>query len=108
MLESITVNIGLEFRGKMLDAWAYHRGLRLNFIESGKSQQNAYIESFNGKFRNECLYEHWFVSMRHAKEIIEAWRTEYNHERPHSSLGYLTPRQFADSFLTADFMSVAD
>ena len=80
-------------------------GLKLNFIEPGKPQQNAYIESFNGKFRDECLNEHWFVSMRHAREIIAAWRREYNSERPHSSLGYLTPQQFAETFLTADSKS---
>jgi len=57
--------------------------------------ENAYIESFNGRFRDECLNEHWFVSMRHAKRLIEEWRIEYNTERPHSSLGYLTPVQFA-------------
>jgi putative transposase len=108
MSESITVDNGPEFAGKMLDEWAYQRGLRLSFIQPGKPQQNAYIESFNGKFRDECLNEHWFVSMRHAREIIEAWRTEYNQERPHSSLGYLTPRQYADSFLTANSMSVTD
>jgi len=72
--------------------------LKLAFIEPGKPQQNAYIESFNGKFRDECLNEHWFVSMRHSREIIAAWRREYNSERPHSSLGYLTPQQFAKTF----------
>ncbi len=67
-----------------------------------------YIESFNGKFRDECLNEHWFISMRHARQVIEEWRQEYNGERPHSSLGYLTPKQFAQSFLTADSMSISD
>ncbi|GAA0535827.1 hypothetical protein GCM10009097_60070 [Pigmentiphaga daeguensis] len=88
--------------GKTLDEWAYRTGLKLHFIEPGKPQQNAYIESFNGKFRDECLNEHWFVSMRHARETIADWCQEYNNDRPHSSLGYLTPKQFADSFLTAD------
>jgi len=73
--------------------------LKLGFIEPGKPQQNAYIESFNGKFRDEFLNEHWFVSMRQAREIIAAWRREYNSERPHSSLGYLTPQQFAQTFV---------
>lgn len=103
--QSITIDNGPEFAGKVLDAWAYAHGLKLNFIEPGKPQQNAYIESFNGKFRDECLNEHWFVSMRHAREIIAAWRREYNSERPHSSLGYLTPQQFAKTFLTADSKS---
>lgn len=105
---SVTVDNGPEFISKVLDEWAYRKQLQLRFIEPGKPQQNAYIESFNGKFRDECLNEHWFLSMRHAREVIAAWRQEYNEERPHSSLGYLTPNQFADSFLTADSMSVPD
>lgn len=104
---SITIDNGPEFAGKVLDAWAYRKGLKLHFIEPGKPQQNCYIESFNGKFRDECLNEHWFVSMRHARETIAAWQREYNGERPHSSLGYLTPKQFADSLLTADSKSMS-
>jgi putative transposase len=106
--KSVTIDNGPEFAGKALDEWAYCRGLRLSFIQPGKPQQNAYVESFNGKFRDECLNEHWFLSMRHARAVIEDWRQEYNDERPHSSLGYLTPNQFTDSFLTADSMSVSD
>lgn len=106
--KSITVDNGPEFVSKVLDEWGYRHGLRLDFIDPGKPQQNAYIESFNGKFRDECLNEHWFLSIRHAKGVIEDWRQEYNDERPHSSLGYLTPNQFVVSFLTADSMSVSD
>jgi putative transposase len=106
--QSVTVDNGPEFAGKALDEWAYRRQLQLRFIDPGKPQQNAYIESFNGKFRDECLNEHWFLSMRHAREVIAAWRQEYNGERPHSSLGYLTPNRFAQSFLTADSMAVSD
>lgn len=106
--KSITIDNGPEFAGKALDEWAYSQGLHLHFIQPGKPQQNAYIESFNGKFRDECLNEHWFVSMRHARQVIEEWRQEYNDQRPHSSLGYLTPNRFADSFLTADSVSIAD
>ena len=106
--KSITVDNGPEFISKVLDEWGYRQGVRLAFIDPGKPQQNAYIESFNGKFRDECLNEHWFLSIRHARTVIEDWRQEYNGERPHSSLGYLTPNQFADSFLTADSMSVSD
>jgi transposase InsO family protein len=73
-----------------------------------KPQQNPYIESFNVKFRDECLNEHWFLSMRHARQVIAAWRQEYNGERPHSSLGYLTPNRFTESFFTADSMLVSD
>jgi len=81
----------------VLDAWAYQRGVRLNFIRPGKPIENAYIESFNGRFRDECLNEHWFVTMAQARQVIEKWRIEYNTERPHSSLGALTPEQFAKS-----------
>jgi putative transposase len=106
--QSVTVDNGPEFVSKALDEWAYRQLLHLRFIEPGKPQQNAYIESFNGKFRDECLNEHWFLSMRHARQVIAAWRQEYNDERPHSSLGYLTPNKFAESFLTADSMLVSD
>jgi putative transposase len=93
--QSITVDHGPEFEGQVLDAWAYTHGVRLSFIRPGKPIENAYIESFNGRFRDECLNEHWFVAMSDARRIIEAWRIEYNTERPHSSLGDLTPEEFA-------------
>ena len=96
---SITVDHGPEFEGQVLDAWAYQRLVQLSFIRPGKPNENAYIESFNGKFRDECLNEHWFLTMAQARQIIEAWRIEYNTERPHSSLGDLTPQEFADSNL---------
>ncbi|WP_425451587.1 IS3 family transposase [Crenobacter cavernae] len=102
---SITVDNGPEFAGKALDAWAYAQGVRLSFIRPGRPVENAYIESFNGRFRDECLNEHWFVSMRHAREVIEAWRIEYNGERPHSSLGYLTPNQFAEAYRQAELLT---
>jgi putative transposase len=92
---SITVDHGPEFEGQVLDAWAYRHGIRLAFIRPGKPVENAYIESFNGKFRDECLNEHWFVTMDHARRVIERWREEYNGERPHSSLGDLTPNEYA-------------
>ncbi|WP_157003259.1 IS3 family transposase [Ralstonia sp. A12] len=109
---SITVDNGPEFAGKVLDAWAYEAGVTLSFIQPGRPVENAYIESFNGRFRDECLNEHWFVSMRHARRLIEEWRIEYNTERPHSSLGYLTPAQFAQGhkqkeFLTSDSTCVS-
>jgi putative transposase len=99
--ESITVDHGPEFEGKVLDAWAYERGVRLNFIRPGKPVENAYIESFNGRFRDECLNEHWFTTMPHAREVIESWRCEYNTKRPHSSLGDLTPEEFANAAYSA-------
>lgn len=92
---SITVDHGPEFEGQVLDAWAYQRGVRLSFIRPGKPVENAYVESFNGKFRDECLNEHWFVTLAQARRIIEHWRIEYNTERPHSSLGDLPPALFA-------------
>jgi putative transposase len=93
---SITVDHGPEFEGQVLDAWAYAANVRLSFIRPGKPNESAYIESLNGKFRDECLNEHWFVTMTQARRIIETWRAEYNTERPHSSLGDLTPQEYAD------------
>jgi putative transposase len=92
---SITVDHGPEFEGQVLDAWAYATNVQLAFIRPGKPNENAYIESFNGKFRDECLNEHWFITMVHARSVIEAWRIEYNTERTHSSLDNLTPEEFA-------------
>ena len=97
---SITVDHGPEFEGQVLDAWAYQAGVRLSFIRPGKPVENAYIESFNGRFRDECLNEHWFLTMAHARRSIEAWRIEYNTERPHSSLGNLTPEEYAKNGLS--------
>jgi putative transposase len=92
--EIIIIDNGPEFISKALDAWAYQRGVKLTFIRPGKPVENAYIESFNGRFRDECLNENWFLSLEHARKIIEKWRIDYNSERPHSSLGYLTPEEF--------------
>jgi len=86
---------GPEFTGRALDQWAYERGVKLQFIEPGKPIQNAFIESFNSRLREECLNEHVFVSLDDARRKIERWRIEYNRERPHSSLGHLTPEEFA-------------
>jgi putative transposase len=93
--QTIVVDNGPEFAGRTLDAWAYARGVTLRFIRPGKPIENAYVESFNGKFRDECLNEHWFVSLADAKAAIEAWRVDYNSVRPHSSLAGRTPNQFA-------------
>ena len=98
---SITVDHGPEFEGQVLDVWAYSANVRLSFIRPGHPNENAYIESFNGKFRDECLNEHWFVTMAQARRVIENWRVEYNTERPHSSLGDLTPEQYADGRIEA-------
>jgi putative transposase len=93
--QTIVVDNGPEFAGRTLDAWAYARGVTLRFIRPGKPIENAYVESFNGKFRDECLNEHWFVSLADAKAVIEDWRLDYNTVRPHSSLAGRTPNQFA-------------
>lgn len=86
---------GPELTGKALDQWAYERGVQLHFIEPGRPVQNAWIESFNGRPRDECLNEHWFLSLADAQQIIEQWRLDYNRQRPHSALGYLTPEEFS-------------
>src|SRR4051812_45658303 len=95
LLQTIVVDNGPEFAGRTLDAWTYARGVMLRFIRPGKPIENAYVESFNGKFRDECLNEHWFVTLADAKATIEAWRVDYNGVRPHSSLAGRTPQQFA-------------
>ena len=94
--EVLVTDNGPEFAGQALDAWAYQRGVRLHFIEPGKPVQNALIESFNGKMRDECLNEHWFMSLSQARETMEAWRKDYNEVRPHSSLGNRTPQEFTE------------
>ena len=93
--ERIRVDNGPEFAGQVLDQWAYQHGVELRFIEPGKPVQNATIESFNGRLRDECLNEHWFLSLSRARSIIEMWREDYNNVRPHSALGYRTPEAFA-------------
>ena len=94
----IVMDNGPELTSKALDQWAYERGVRLRFIQPGKPQQNGFVESFNGKLRDECLNEHWFTTLYDAREKVEAWRVEYNRERPHSSLGNQTPEEFRRSF----------
>ena len=88
---------GPEFRGRVMDEWAYGCGVRLQFIEPGKPIQNAFIESFNSRLRDECLNQRVFLSLDDARRKIEQWRNQYNRARPHSSLGYLTPEEFAAS-----------
>lgn len=94
----ITVDNGPKFISKTLDLWAYENNVKLRFIQPGKPVQNAYIESFNGKFQDECLNEHVFVSLHSAQQIIESWRQDYNSERLHSSLNDLTPEEFVRTF----------
>jgi putative transposase len=110
--ETLILDNGPEFAGAALDAWAVQHGVHLHFIQPGKPVQNAFIESFNGKFRDECLNEHWFLTLQEAQLVIEAWRQEYNEERTHSSLGDVTPREFMNNYqtraqLTQEFTSSA-
>jgi len=92
--DAITIDNGPEFAGKALDEWAYEKGVSLQFIRPGKPVENAYIESFNGTFRDECLNTHVFKNLLHARALISAWRDDYNKVRPHSSLGNLSPQEF--------------
>lgn len=96
--QSIVMDNGPEFTGRALDAWAHQRGVELAFIRPGKPTENAFTESFNGKFRDECLNQLWFVNLGQARREIEAWRDDYNFERPHSSLGDITPIEFRRAF----------
>lgn len=93
--EAIVLDNGPEFRGRALAAWSEERGVRLEFIQPGKPVQNAYVESFNGRLRDECLNANWFTSLKDARRKIETWRQDYNQQRPHSSLDYLPPAEFA-------------
>ena len=86
---------GSEFTSRAFDAWAYARGVRIDYIQPGKPVQNCFIESFNGTLRDECLNLHWFLTLEDAKRTIESWRTDYNRVRPHSSLRGLTPAEYA-------------
>jgi len=90
----ITVDNGSEFISKVLDQWAHWHGVRLDFIRPGKPVENAFIESFNGRFRQECLNGNWFVNLDDARVTIEDWRRYYNGQRPHSALNGLSPQEF--------------
>jgi putative transposase len=93
---SIVVDHGPEFISRALDIWAYRRGVQLVFIRPGKPIENAYVESFHSRFRDECLGAHWFVNLTDARFTIEQWRRDYNEVRPHSSLGNRTPAEFSE------------
>ena len=92
---SILVDNGSEFTGLLLDLWSYHNKSSLDFSRPGTPTDNSYIESFNGSFRSECLNAHWFASLAEARSVIEAWRKDYNENRPHTSLKDMTPAEFA-------------
>jgi len=98
----IVIDHGTEFTSKALDQWAYEHKVALHFITPGRPMENGYIESFHGKFREECLNEHWFLTLDDARETIESWRIDYNQVRPHSALGYLTPEEFATGYANVE------
>jgi len=87
---------GSEFSGKMLDKWVYKRDIRIDFSRPGTPTDNATVESFNGRLRQECLNGNWFMSMKDARYKIGAWRIHYNQSRPHSVLGWMAPSEFAE------------
>ena len=94
--ENIRSDNGPEFVSKVLDQWAYRNGVKLDFSRPGKPTDNAYVESFNGSLRDECLNVNWFLSLDDARGKIEAWRRHYNESRPHRALGERTPNEFAN------------
>ena len=93
--QTIKTDNGSEFISKVMDKWAYERGVAIDFSRPGKPTDNAMVESFNGRLRQECLNEHWFMSLKDAQDKIEAWRRHYNEARPHSALDWQTPSEFA-------------
>ncbi len=86
---------GSEFTSQIMDLWAYHSQVQIDFSRPGKPTDNAHVESFNGTLRSECLDVHWFATLTEAKQVIESWRQEYNESRPHRSLAERTPSEFA-------------
>jgi putative transposase len=92
---TIRVDNGPEFISKALDQWAYLNGVELDFSRPGKPTDNAFIEAFNGRLREECLNESWFLSLEDARDKVESWREEYNRRRPHGALGNLSPVEYA-------------
>ncbi len=98
--KAITVDNGTEFYSKAMDSWAYRRGVQLQFIRPGRPVENAFIESFNGRLRDELLNGELFMGLLDARQKLEAWRRDYNQNRPHGSLGDLTPAEFANQIRT--------
>ena len=105
--KTIVLDNGPELTSQVLDQWAYQHHVELQFIDPGKPIQNAFIESFNSRFRDECLNAHWFTSLADAQLLIEAWRIDYNQCRPHSALGYQTPEEVHQSYVRSFDHSMA-
>jgi putative transposase len=97
----IAIDNGPEVIAKALDAWAYQNGVQLEFSRPGKPTDNAFAESFNGRFRDECLNQHWFASLEEVRQTVEEWRIDYNTERPHQALGQQTPAAWAAAWAPA-------
>lgn len=97
----IVLDNGPELTSRVLEQWAHRQAVALHFIDPGKPVQNAFCESFHGRLRDECLNEHWFLGLEDARRIVEAWRQDYNRQRPHSALGYQTPVEFAQQAVMA-------
>ncbi len=93
--QSIRVDSGTEFVSRSLDLWAYFNGVKLDFSQLGKPTDDAVIESFNGRLRDECLNQHWFLSLDEARTVTQVWMEDYNRVRPHGALGNRTPSEFA-------------
>ena len=105
--EAIVIDNGPEFISQVVDQWAYENGVRLHFITPGRPTENGYIESFNGKFRDECLNENWFLDLADARRKISAWKSDYNYVRPHSALNYKTPMEFAAAWKESFYIAGA-
>jgi len=105
--EYIVLDNGPEMTSLAMLQWSLQRGVRLHFIDPGKPTQNGFIESFNGKFRDECLNENQFISLNEAREIIERWRIDYNAFRPHASLGNRTPEEFVHEIINHQLLPLA-
>ena len=93
------------FTSQAMDLWAYRNNVKIDFSRPGKPTDNAFVESFNGTFRSECLNTHWFADLREAKALIEAWRKEYNESRPHASLADRTPSEFASQYAASRILA---
>ena len=105
--KALCIDNGPEFSGRELDAWAYRQGVNLCFSRPGKPTDNAFVESFNGRFRQECLNTHWFESIEEARATLEIWRKEYNTERPHTSLGLKTPAEYAAAWRPSELANAS-
>jgi putative transposase len=106
--DAIRVDHGPEFVCDAVRQWCEKKKVQLDYIEPGKPMQNGHIESFNGKFRDECLNTHWFTTVRQARSIIENWRADYNGRRPHSALRYATPTEFANQSIASFAAQILD